>query len=1232
MADVRGARPYYHPGRTPRTRTWAPLTSCPAALQETLALNNMVVDDTTSRDGNCGISAFTISIMDAMKLSNTKQQATSPEARRLGCLKRCRYAQRVTQARTEGINWLHENARRKLWEGMTVSQLVALVSGESMSTYRERMHHNGEWVDTVFLHALACAYGVTVLVFQDACDPCILGPQLHEDFDQECDVVVPMALVNDYHFWAAIPMRLPDMGCTPAACDKGELVPFRGVDDRAGEYSPADMNDEDQQEHHASWTATPGLRSAAEVDKELQFCSVLSRWCPWAEPSVETVQAVQAMAQDTHDSDVSAKCLARRRALQALAYEEACGDSLPEIMRYQKGARRHLLNPKDWRCAVKARAITWKYMAACAKLPAMNVLTEELDSQQPCSNAQTHSHVCAGIGYFSAAVVHNWRVLWYSLPAGVRRERLLKAFGDSLQQHRQQGGFVEQWRMEFRFLGHRVCQIAFLALTGISKSMIAECREGAIQGKHSFLSAQEMGLHASLRKTDGGKLPTYLSARQWLEHYASTHAEMSPMDEKAYLPSGRKLFYYYQYRSDMIERSEKVLGKRFFEESLLGSTPGQRSEPPAPSSPPPAHSAARPDRKRKHTGALKSTPRCNRDFAQEFAARAGIGMASLSTFYEAWRVECPWIVIAKSIGMFTKCSVCDYLKLLIEQCPREEHELREFLKDRIGRHFDFQAAQRLSHAREEEAAAQSGGEHWLVLIDKMDQRKTVVPSIWSQLRTPLFKELDKRLISGLIGCMWFGTDRTHQHVRTVFDDCSHGAEMQSSALLLNLHEVAMKEGHLPKRWTIGADNTRKETKNQTTMWMLVWLLCALADTPLWTIDVIFLLVGHTHNKLDRFFSRLAVALAGRDYFTVVGMLRIMVRSLSCDVDTAHLSQVWGWKELQENQYVSKLHNLDPVHAFRYYRSGGIYMQWKQWCTDEDWCRPVLLVPEENIHALASFRPPCLDMEFAERTEMEAWINRFEIWCSSQPVGEYKNLDAEFRWLREILHHQVPGEYSPGKTVGAVLQDLRALPHLRPQGPRAPGNLQSDTITQLFPGADIPPIPAENLVRIDGITHTANGRVIRSNVIVPGSFLLVRVSDDTIVHGTPLGFLVAVAVETNARLSRDHQTVVVWYVPGMTPVENFRQGKKRNILDIFGTWTHFHKLTSKELNKCNLPQPVVALSQILECDFELSEEGTLPYDVFDLLRTQHSIDVTGFHTSMTHKGNLYRNYILHRGNV
>ena len=120
--------------------------------------------------------------------------------------------------------------------------------------------------------------------------------------------------------------------------------------------------------------------------------------------------------------------------------------------------------------------------------------------------------------------------------------------------------------------------------------------------------------------------------------------------------------------------------------------------------------------------------------------------------------------------------------------------------------------------------------------------------------------------------------------------------------------------------------------------------------------------------------------------------------------------------------------------------------------------------------------------------------------------------------------------------------------------------------------------------------------MRSNVIFPASLLLIRVPDGTQVHDTPVSSLVAVAVETNARMSRDQRTTVVWYLPDTAPVENFRGGKKKQILDIFGPWASIHDVTVTHLKECRLPQPVVAISQVLECNFELSEAETLPYDV------------------------------------
>ena len=60
-----------------------------------------------------------------------------------------------------------------------------------------------------------------------------------------------VAVVNDYHFWAVVESRLPGLGCTPQPPDKGEHLPFQSDGPTAGEYSPADMAEDNQdQEHH----------------------------------------------------------------------------------------------------------------------------------------------------------------------------------------------------------------------------------------------------------------------------------------------------------------------------------------------------------------------------------------------------------------------------------------------------------------------------------------------------------------------------------------------------------------------------------------------------------------------------------------------------------------------------------------------------------------------------------------------------------------------------------------------------------------------------------------------------------------------------------------------------------------------------------------------------------------------------------------------------------------------
>ena len=62
--------------------------------------------------------------------------------------------------------------------------------------------------------------------------------------------------------------------------------------------------------------------------------------------------------------------------------------------------------------------------------------------------------------------------------------------------------------------------------------------------------------------------------------------------------------------------------------------------------------------------------------------------------------------------------------------------------------------------------------------------------------------------------------------------------MQFSTLMLNVAEK-----HLPEEWVIGADNTVKETKKFFVARAVIWLLCVLADTSMWSVLMTYLLVG-----------------------------------------------------------------------------------------------------------------------------------------------------------------------------------------------------------------------------------------------------------------------------------------------------------------------------------------------------------------------------------------------------
>jgi len=176
---------------------------CPEALGRELANNNLLVDHDTDATGNCGVDGFLRSwrAMDS-KVKNKHRS-----------LRTCWQPQRNASR-----SWLEKHRHEAAWGPLSVESFCLISSGKAdFLEYLDEMTKPGAWVDIAFLHAMACANGVDIALIQAGMSPVLLGISTHQGqelvLDCENDdkakypTVVPMALVNDVHFWGVLPVE-----------------------------------------------------------------------------------------------------------------------------------------------------------------------------------------------------------------------------------------------------------------------------------------------------------------------------------------------------------------------------------------------------------------------------------------------------------------------------------------------------------------------------------------------------------------------------------------------------------------------------------------------------------------------------------------------------------------------------------------------------------------------------------------------------------------------------------------------------------------------------------------------------------------------------------------------------------------------------------------------------------------------------------------------------------------
>jgi hypothetical protein len=397
----------------------------------------------------------------------------------------------------------------------------------------------------------------------------------------------------------------------------------------------------------------------------------------------------------------------------------------------------------------------------------------------------------------------------------------------------------------------------------------------------------------------------------------------------------------------------------------------------------------------------------------------------------------------------------------------------------------------------------------------------------------------ERLIIGLLGCMWSGVRSPADccmdcvHITTLYEDHAHGANMQATALLQNLCRAASVSNSLPERLTISADNTVKETKNNTVLCFMIWLLCYSAQTPLWCIRTVYKMVGHTHDNLDRFFSRVGIALRGHSYVSKSDMQDLISEGLSSyTISWAHASQSFDFENIRHSIGINmkRMRNIHDLELFR--DAAGIYVRWKQWMTDETWSHPKLVAPAAEIETIASLRPPGIPHHFqpAKANSGLALVSRLE--SELQATGMLTSrVKASIQELRSVWSGQSDQNEFP---LSDLLDSLACTPKDNPiQLAVLPAAVPSDVLYQSCPGHDLVGAPVETLVELScqGVPVSSERR---HSECIPGDLLIARVQTSS-----KLPFFLGVLRD----VSSGRDGLVEWMHPQKSTECKFSSGKK-----------------------------------------------------------------------------------------
>ncbi|KAL3682990.1 hypothetical protein R1sor_001012 [Riccia sorocarpa] len=309
---------------------------------------------------------------------------------------------------------------------------------------------------------------------------------------------------------------------------------------------------------------------------------------------------------------------------------------------------------------------------------------------------------------------------------------------------------------------------------------------------------------------------------------------------------------------------------------------------------------------------------------------AAVGMTAISrvAFDNLWKKEFPNYGMHSS-SAFAKCLLCVKFTTMLQR-ERRSAERAKLELDR-EKHLKHQMSGRTVYYSHRELSTSSPSLYLSFIHDAMDLAKTIIPhpnytitSIAKQLRDYENFHTDKKL-EGL-----HFTDQTSHPLfnalmdEEVFNTTVLAKKRQSKEEFFQMEgaensELQASTRMLPPNLYIQLDNSAKDNKNWA---MMAFCSELVARGCCKMITMSFLVVGHIHDDVDAFFSKVNAAQAGKDIESLPHFLAVVYHAQSSKAYPRVIQEVADYKE-HVKDYMEKITGQSAPVAIRFYMRDNI---------------------------------------------------------------------------------------------------------------------------------------------------------------------------------------------------------------------------------------------------------------------------------------------------------------------